>query len=58
MNYYYDLPLLNYSKFVEKGEKRISKYEDYNSHNTKRLDENGLKRILMKLDFIKAAHKG
>ena len=60
-NYYRippDLRDLNYSKFVEKGEKRISKYEDYNSHNTKRLDEKGLKRILMKLDFIKAAHKG
>tara|TARA_B100000427_G_scaffold327716_1_gene339105 strand:- start:6308 stop:7315 length:1008 start_codon:yes stop_codon:yes gene_type:complete len=60
-NYYRippDLRDLNYSKFVEKGEKRISKYEDYNSHNTKRLDEKGLKRILMKLDFIQAAHKG
>lgn len=33
-----DLRDLNYGKFVEEGEPRISVSEDYNSHNTERLD--------------------
>ena len=27
--------------------------EDYNSHNTDRLDVEGMKKLLLKLDFIK-----
>lgn len=28
---------LNYGKFFDEGEQTISQFEDYNSHNTKRL---------------------
>ncbi len=48
-----DLRDLNYGKFVEVGEKKISQSEDYNSHNTTRLDIEGMKKLLLKLDFIK-----
>ncbi|MDZ5456523.1 polysaccharide biosynthesis protein [Azohydromonas lata] len=43
---------LNYAKFVEQGEQRISHAEDYNSHNTQRLDVQGMKQLLMKLEFM------
>jgi UDP-N-acetylglucosamine 4,6-dehydratase/5-epimerase len=48
-----DLRDLNYGKFVEKGERRISEAEDYNSHNTRRLDLEGMKKLLLELDFIR-----
>jgi UDP-N-acetylglucosamine 4,6-dehydratase len=47
-----DLRDLNYGKFVEKGETRITTAEDYTSFNTNRLDVEGMKALLMKLDFI------
>lgn len=53
-----DLRDLNYGKFVEEGEQKISKLEDYNSHNTERLDKDGMKRLLMKLEFIRAIALG
>jgi UDP-glucose 4-epimerase len=53
-----DLRDLNYSKFVDQGEMRISAAEDYNSHNTKRLDIEGMKRLLLKLDFIRDLVEG
>ncbi len=53
-----DLRDLNYGKFVEKGEKRISGAVDYNSHNTVRLDVEGMKNLLMKLPFIQAIARG
>lgn len=43
---------LNYGKFVESGEVKISSSEDYNSHNTMRLDVVGLKELLMKIPLI------
>jgi UDP-N-acetylglucosamine 4,6-dehydratase len=53
---YYRVPAdnrdLNYSKFNEEGEKDLSKIEDYNSHNTERLDVEGMKTLLRKLDFM------
>lgn len=49
-----DLRDLNYSKFVEQGEVRISQAEDYNSLNTDRLDVEGMKRLLMQLRFMPA----
>jgi len=49
---------LNYAKFVEQGETRISTAEDYNSHNTRRLDVDEMKALLMKLDFIRAFVEG
>lgn len=47
-----DLRDLNYAKYVEKGETTITRSEDYNSHNTTRLDKWGMSELLMKLDFI------
>jgi len=49
-----DLRDLNYEKFIDQGEKQISTTEEYNSHNTERLDVDGTKKLLMKLDFIQA----
>ena len=53
-----DLRDLNYAKFVEQGEERISRSEDYNSHNTQRLDVAGMQQLLLKLDFIHAIQRG
>ena len=53
-----DLRDLNYSKFVEVGEEKISHMEDYNSHNTERLDVDGMKKLLMKLKFMPAIVRG
>lgn len=53
-----DLRDLNYGKFVEQGEERISRTEDYNSHNTERLDVEGMQRLLLKLDFMQAIARG
>ncbi|MDW2301101.1 polysaccharide biosynthesis protein [Vibrio alginolyticus] len=53
---YYRIPSdnrdLNYSKYNEEGEKDLSLVEDYNSHNTKRLDVESMIELLRKLDFI------
>jgi UDP-glucose 4-epimerase len=49
-----DLRDMNYSKFVEEGEARISQSEDYNSHNTHRLDVAEMKALLLQLEFIRA----
>ncbi len=53
-----DLRDLNYSKFVEQGEEKISQAEDYNSHNTHRLDVEGMKSLLLKLEFMRAISRG
>lgn len=53
-----DLRDLNYAKFVEQGEEKISQSEDYNSHNTQRLDVDGMKQLLLKLDFMLAIQRG
>jgi UDP-glucose 4-epimerase len=53
-----DMRDLNYGKFVEEGEQKISGGEDYNSHNTQRLDLAGMKQLLMKLDFMRAIVRG
>ncbi|WP_318514003.1 nucleoside-diphosphate sugar epimerase/dehydratase [Photobacterium leiognathi] len=49
---------LNYGKYVEQGDQRISVVEDYNSHNTDRLDVEGMKKLLLKLAFIRAMIAG
>lgn len=53
-----DLRDLNYGKFMEQGEVRISEAVDYNSHNTTRLDVEGMKKLLMKLPFMQAIARG
>ena len=40
---------LNYEKFINKGEDRISHSEDYNSHNSELLDINKMKNLLKKV---------
>lgn len=49
-----DLRDLNYGKFVEQGEVKISEAVEYNSHNTTRLDVKGMQALLMKLRFMQA----
>ncbi len=52
---------LNYAKFVEQGEHRLTQSthgEDYNSHNTTRLDVEGMKQLLLKLDFMQLIARG
>ena len=53
-----DLRDLNYGKFVEQGEVRISEAIDYNSHNTTRLDVKSMKALLRKLTFVRALERG
>jgi len=54
---YYSIPYdnknLNYSKYFSEGEEAISTYEDYTSHNTKRLNVEETKELLQSLDYIK-----
>lgn len=53
---YYRIPCdardLNYDK-VEGGNPEIEKMEEYHSHNTRRLDVDGMKELLLKLNFIR-----
>lgn len=49
---------LNYEKFVEQGETRITHGTEYNSHNTRRLDVPGMKELLLKLDFLQKVARG
>ncbi len=53
-----DLRDLNYGKFVEQGEVKISEAVEYNSHNTTRLDVSGMQALLMKLRFMQGIVKG
>ena len=52
---------LNYAKYVEQGDQRLTQTahgEDYNSHNTTRLDIEGMRRLLLKLDFMTRIARG
>ena len=53
-----DLRDLNYGKFVEQGEVKISEATDYNSHNTERLDILGMQALLMKVKFMQSTLRG
>jgi len=44
---------LNYKKFVNVGEPKITESVEYNSHNTTRLDVDGMSSLLLKLQFIR-----
>lgn len=56
MGGYYRIPAdnrnLNYQKYVDQGNANLEKIEDYNSHNTQRLDVEGMKELLLKLDLF------
>ena len=49
---------LNYGKYFDEGDKRIDRTDEYNSHNTTRLDQQGLKDLLLKLDYVQKALEG
>lgn len=49
---------LNYNKYFVEGKEELSYKEDYNSHNTKRLNVNEIKELLMSLDFVRDALLG
>ena len=44
---------LNYNKFFNEREENLKSIEDYNSHNTKRLNINEVEKTLLKLDYVK-----
>ena len=44
---------LNYDRYIDKGSIKLDKVEEYNSHNTKRLDVKGMERLLKKLELFK-----
>lgn len=43
---------LNYDKYFVEGNKKLQQVEDYNSHNTERLNVEQIKEKLLKLDYI------
>jgi UDP-glucose 4-epimerase len=45
---------LNYESYFSEGQKKLSVLEDYHSHNTERLDVEGTKRLLMKLEMVRS----
>jgi len=57
MGGYYRIPCdnrdLNYDKFFTEGQEDMEKIEEYHSHNTTRLDVDGMKQLLLKLNFIR-----
>lgn len=59
---YYRIPAdgrdLNYSIFVEEGEERLNQQEEYNSHNTTRLNEAELSELLLKVSYVRQALNG
>ena len=54
---YYKIPAdnrdLNYSKFFNSGKSEFEEVEDYNSHNTKILDVEETKKLLLTVDYVK-----
>lgn len=53
-----DLRDLNYGKYIEQGEVKISDAGEYHSHNATRLDVQGMQALLMKLRFIQGIVRG
>jgi UDP-glucose 4-epimerase len=49
---------LNYGLYFNQGRKEVGKTEDYNSHNTPRLDVDGMCALLLKLDCVQQAMRG
>jgi UDP-N-acetylglucosamine 4,6-dehydratase/5-epimerase len=55
---YYRVPAdtrdLNYNIYFSEGQSKVSNLEDYNSHNTQRLDEAALIELLLRLDYVQS----
>lgn len=62
MGGYYRIPAdvrnLNYNCYFVEGQEDVSRVEDYHSHNTRRLDVDGMCDLLLKLDIVQAALRG
>ncbi len=62
MGDYYRVPAdvrdLNYACYFVEGEEKVSVSEDYNSHNTARLDVDDMTELLLKLEIVRRALKG
>jgi UDP-glucose 4-epimerase len=50
-----DVRDLNYACFFSEGQTDVSAIQDYNSHNTRRLDVDGMAELLLKLDCVNHA---
>ena len=54
---YYRIPMddrdLNYGLYFTEGKAEVSSKEDYNSHNTYRLNEEELIELLLKVDYVR-----
>lgn len=59
---YYRIPAdnrdLNYGKYFEQGRAELKNFEDYNSHNTERLNVEQMQALLLKLDYMKKIAAG
>jgi UDP-glucose 4-epimerase len=57
MGNYFRIPAdnrdLNYDKYFVEGQEEVSIIDDYHSHNTGRLDVEGMKKLLLKLDIVR-----
>jgi UDP-glucose 4-epimerase len=57
MGDYYRIPCdnrdLNYDKYFTEGDHKVERVEEYHSHNTRRLNVEGMKELLLKLNFIR-----
>ncbi len=57
MGDYYRIPAdnrdLNYAQYFSEGNEEVTNYEEYHSHNTNRLDVEGMKQLLFKLPIIR-----
>ncbi len=49
-----DVRDLNYNKYFVEGEVTISDYQDYNSHNTSRLNVEQIKELLLKIEYVRS----
>lgn len=62
MGGYYRIPAdnrdLNYNKYFVEGEEKLSRFEDYTSHNTQRLSVHEVKEKLLTLDYIQQELNG
>lgn len=59
---YYRIPAdnrdLNYDKYFDNGQEKVTEALDYHSHNTHRLNIDEMKTLLLKLDFMREIVKG
>lgn len=59
---YYRVPAdnrdLNYAVYFSEGREEVALKEDYNSHNTKRLNVDGICELLLKLECVQKAMAG